>query len=785
MKSYLPVSNNFYRFVFYNSLLEEETRYGEQGQNLYLKVKHNISSFKDKQIGADSTSFKKAISLLEKMIQNEQRKERAFVKQFLQKDFIPDKTKKEIENCLISDHFSYLEFINILNKIYLGNETLLKQLNEEKARIAEISQLVEQGIKRPRGAMFKRLEEQNDGSSDLKMQSIIFEKGNSLREELFRGKEIQKENGESYTYNYLTPESKRRLSTLVDKRKRDIFLQDVKKRNFSKIAQAIHKEFEKRDVFQKLISSIEGDSKKLKQIQEILDLAVLQFLSIIYAEEISNQITEAKTNPSNKTLLLDFLRGKISNKGSNKNNFSSDISQNISNFIDNIENTLLNKELMDSLTKSFYSEAKEESKEIRKRRQEILTLLKQKYTTLFTDKGNLRQGKSLEKALSEIRKISPDKEADRLLEELKELAERSKNTSKTSLTLREKGSLWFQEEINGVINNLTVGALSSFNTGRYSNKDDSVSIFLNYELPEVMDNSREIDIFFNSQDTNLEQAFSKYNQAIRKASSSGEMSASSVKDRNQQIRKANENFQNFLDEQIKKIEEKDSQQKKIPEMFVVHETDKEYGLLSNKTGFSSGLLGKEHSNHKNSADLISVLENISNMAEKGGLKPLDVERLVFCAINAADFLVGGSVNIKNSLEDYLSILAGALMFNDSELIMEEAIQSFNKKSFSQNINQIHLYRLNNLIFPFSFILQETLASFKRLENEIENNIKNQGNKIHIKNHYTFTNFSGQEITEDTWRQEGQKALDHTSISMTFLAGFADILDNLSKQLTSF
>lgn len=786
MKSFLPSSsNNFYRFVFYNSLLEEETRYGEQGQDLYLKVRNNISSFKNDEIDTNSNSFRNAIFLLEKMIQNEQRKERAFVKHFLQKDFIPKKTKEEIENCLSSENFSYLDFVNVLNKIYLGNETLLKQLQEERDRIIETSQIIEQGIKRPRGAMFKRLEEQNDGSADLRMQKIILEKGKqTIREDLFKGKTIQKESGESYTYNYLTTEARRRLSTLTDKRKRDIFLQDVKKRNFSRIAQAIHKEFEKREPFQKLVSSIEGDTKKLKQIQEILDLAVLQFLNIVYAEEVSNQIAETKINPSNKTLLIDFLRDEISDKGPNRNTFSSKISQNISNFIDNIENTLLNKDLMESLTKSFYSEGKEESKEIRKRKQEILTLLKQKYSNLFTEKGKLRQGKSLEKAVSEIKKISPNEEVEELLKELNNLVQKSKTSSKASLSLREKGRLWFQEEINGVLNNLVIGAASSFHTGRFSNKDDSVSTFLTYELPEVADDLRDIDTFLDSPNTKLDEAFSMYNKAINRASSTGEMSASAIKERNQQIKKANEEFQKFLEQQITEIEEKDKKQKKIPKMFVIHETDKEYGLLSNKVGFSAGLLGKEHSNHKNSADLISALENISIMAEKGGLSPLDVEKLAFCAINAADFLVGGSISIKNSLEDYLSILAGALMFNDSELIMEEALQNFNQKTFSQNIEQIHLYRLNNLIFPFSFVLQKTLVSFKRLENEIEKNTKKQGNEVHIQNHYTFTNFSGQEITKETWEQEGQKAFEHTSVSMTFLAGFADILDELSKQLTS-
>lgn len=59
------------------------------------------------------------------------------------------------------------------------------------------------------------------------------------------------------------------------------------------------------------------------------------------------------------------------------------------------------------------------------------------------------------------------------------------------------------------------------------------------------------------------------------------------------------------------------------------------------------------------------------MADKGGISFADKNWLIFSAMNCAKHLVGGDLDIQSPLENYLSLIAGALMFEDSDKIMQE------------------------------------------------------------------------------------------------------------------
>ena len=64
-------------------------------------------------------------------------------------------------------------------------------------------------------------------------------------------------------------------------------------------------------------------------------------------------------------------------------------------------------------------------------------------------------------------------------------------------------------------------------------------------------------------------------------------------------------------------------------------------------------------------------------------------------------------------------------------------------------------------------------------------MSNKGNQVHIINNYHWENFGQIDtLTKEIWEETGKKATNATTIQMTFLAGFADILDELSKRLTS-
>ena len=72
-KNFLPSRRTFTRFVFYRSLLENNTRYGLEGEETFLEAGDYLREIKnsDQQI----QGFENALALLKKIIDNEKRKE--------------------------------------------------------------------------------------------------------------------------------------------------------------------------------------------------------------------------------------------------------------------------------------------------------------------------------------------------------------------------------------------------------------------------------------------------------------------------------------------------------------------------------------------------------------------------------------------------------------------------------------------------------------------------------------------------------------------------------------
>lgn len=164
------------------------------------------------------------------------------------------------------------------------------------------------------------------------------------------------------------------------------------------------------------------------------------------------------------------------------------------------------------------------------------------------------------------------------------------------------------------------------------------------------------------------------------------------------------------------------------------------------------------------------------MANKGGISFADKNWLIFSAMNCANHLVGGDLGIQSPLENYLSLIAGALMFEDSDKIMEEVSSKVTSQK-PNSVQHIHIYRLNSYYFPLSFILNKTWESLNKLSLFLED-AQHSGNQVHIINQSSWKNFSNQKVTAETWRNEGEHTLGATTITMTFMAGFLDVLEDL-------
>lgn len=196
-------------------------------------------------------------------------------------------------------------------------------------------------------------------------------------------------------------------------------------------------------------------------------------------------------------------------------------------------------------------------------------------------------------------------------------------------------------------------------------------------------------------------------------------------------------------------------------------------------GFSGGAMGKN--------DLgFSALDNIVALGQKGGiLTSEDITWLKFALVNSGLGLLG----FKNraTLENYFSLFASFLMFDDAQNIVADAVSQRAQEIGKQNtVQEIHLYVFNGIYYPQSYILTE-------LYNHMIEAIKNMTfNKRNLSKGVVRTQIYGYNVgsqypgnTKEDWEREATTAAQTTKIKMYFLMNMADIVNQLYTKALRF
>lgn len=204
----------------------------------------------------------------------------------------------------------------------------------------------------------------------------------------------------------------------------------------------------------------------------------------------------------------------------------------------------------------------------------------------------------------------------------------------------------------------------------------------------------------------------------------------------------------------------------------LHDTIKGYtssGQLERKyKGFSGASFGT------NILDQLSILQStVGNL-----LSIKDINWLLFALLNCGSQAIGGDSKNKTTLEDYFSGMIGYLMFNDAALMVEDVRN--NIEYIKGGINDIHLYNINGVYIPNSFILQQTFNSLTKVKQDLTS-VNNPGIRAKI------TTYNGGPINQENknleisdWQATSNAALDITKIEIHFLAGFFDILEKIAE-----
>lgn len=210
--------------------------------------------------------------------------------------------------------------------------------------------------------------------------------------------------------------------------------------------------------------------------------------------------------------------------------------------------------------------------------------------------------------------------------------------------------------------------------------------------------------------------------------------------------------------------------KGLNELFshiTIHSTVKGYESAGSYTfekegGFGGAAFG---------STLDSELKIIDSMAQAGGLDPLDIDNLFIAMINCGQLMIGQP--IKHVIENYFSAFMGMLMFNDAQLFAQDVQKWLQDQTELTTVQDLHIYQLNGIIVPSSYILQETYNAMSKLQTM---DTSYRGVRA------VFKTDDAKPITGD-WEGTSQRAIEKTKLErMHFLAGFIDLLDDIESRL---
>lgn len=233
-----------------------------------------------------------------------------------------------------------------------------------------------------------------------------------------------------------------------------------------------------------------------------------------------------------------------------------------------------------------------------------------------------------------------------------------------------------------------------------------------------------------------------------------------------------ESYQNMnkkVREKKQKLEELLKFLEKQDELFIFHESLKNYKNLETKehTGFLSGRkITAEH--------YIEQLYSVQSNMDYTTLSLPSIEWLIFMVINLFEGCVASSK--KDALQDYFSIFAGFLMFDDAIDMAEDARKRLETET--SQVKSVHLYRINNIYIPASYILQSLYQAMMSVSNMIDKGVsvsiyqeqkkKKKDKKKEFK------------PIEQRWEETGKNVLSSTKVNITFLSAFLQLIEQINS-----
>ena len=224
----------------------------------------------------------------------------------------------------------------------------------------------------------------------------------------------------------------------------------------------------------------------------------------------------------------------------------------------------------------------------------------------------------------------------------------------------------------------------------------------------------------------------------------------------------------------------------LKDIFVIEDSTKfATTFIVDEGGFKGGSLG---------SDIIMQIQNLNEMLEIGGIKPIDANFLLNAIMNAGPGMLGYSQ--KSKLEAYLSTIAAICMFQSGGLSLQQYAKTIvdNIKPLQYSTTKIHLFTLGTLHVPLSFILHLVCEGMEQCGNMLIQQIaQNRGSQVKIYNpvNEATDKISKEYTTSDNrtfkigdWYATAAAGLPKVKLDMTIMGGYLDILEEIQQKMNS-
>lgn len=231
---------------------------------------------------------------------------------------------------------------------------------------------------------------------------------------------------------------------------------------------------------------------------------------------------------------------------------------------------------------------------------------------------------------------------------------------------------------------------------------------------------------------------------------------------------AGDNFLKAYRELNEYIEEQRRSGQDIKDSFILHTSAKDY--YSTATDEFKGFKGGTYQG-------LQIFDSLEALAG-AGFGEADIQWLKACAVNTSKSAVGAS--IKSSLEEYISIFATMLLFDDGITIAKETVAR--AQSSFQPVSVLHLFNLNGFYVPSSYLLRELHTRLTNAVNNLPANkivkAKIEPGAINFQNELDYLSIN-YVFQAERWRAIRNIQINAMSVKIYFLRNFMDILNELT------